>query len=75
MISWLFIILYSLGYVHISNSGLKNVYVKNSFDNLIKFFVFNKMYGCVCIIHRNEGNKHRLCILCSIAEYLINIST
>ena len=34
LISWLFTIPFNLGYVHIINSGLKDVYIKNSSDIL-----------------------------------------
>ena len=36
LISWLFTIPFNLGYVHIISSGLGNVYIKNSSDNLKK---------------------------------------
>ena len=75
LISWLFIIPYNLGYSHISNSGLKNVYVKNSFDNLIKFFMIHKMYGCLCIILEEPNIVFVSTIIFSIADYLINTST
>ena len=75
LISWLFIIPYNLGYSHISNSGLKNVYVKNNFDNLIKFFMIHKMYGCLSIILEETNIVFVSAMICSIADYLINTST
>ena len=36
LISWLFTIPFNLGYDHIISSGLTNVYIKNSSDNLTK---------------------------------------
>ena len=34
LISWLFMISFNFGYVHIIGSGLNNAYTKNSSDNL-----------------------------------------
>ena len=34
LISWLFMIPFNFGYVHIIGSGLNNAYTKNSSDNL-----------------------------------------
>ena len=61
LISWLFTIPFNLGYVHIINSGLTSVYLKNSSDNLAKSFMIYEIYGCQCMILHKEY-KHHLCI-------------
>ena len=61
LISWLFTIPFNLDYIHIINSGLTDVCIKNSSDNLTKPFMIPEMYGCQCMI-LYKGNKHHLCI-------------
>ena len=61
LISWLFTIPFNLGYVHIISSGLTNVYIKNSSDNLTKSFMTHEIYGCQFMI-LHKGNKHHFCI-------------
>ena len=61
LISWPFTIPFNLGYVHIINIGLKDVYIKNSSDNLTKSFMIHEMCGCQCMI-LHERNKNHLCI-------------
>ena len=60
LISWRFTIPFNLCYVDIINSGLTNVYIKISSDNLTKSLMIHEMCGCLCILHR--GNKHHLCV-------------
>ena len=58
--SELFTIPFNLGLVYIISSGLTNVYIKNSADNLTKSFMIREMYGYLCMI-LHKGNKH-LCV-------------
>ena len=47
-----------------------NVYVKNSCDNLIKFFMIHKMYGHLRIIQKEINAVFVSVIICSVAANL-----
>ena len=72
LISWLFIIPFNFGYVHITISGL-NKYIKNSSDN--KSFMVHEMYGCQCIMLKEIHIIFVYMIICLIADNFINTST
>ena len=55
--SQLFTIPFNLGLLYIISSGLTNVYIKNSADNLTKSFMITEMYGYLYMI-LHKGNKH-----------------
>ena len=61
LIYWLYTIPFNSGYVHIISSGLTNLYIKNSSDNLTKSLMIHEKCGCLCVIlPRQKRNSYLL---------------